>query len=225
MSGLAACGGGGASSSANNTGGTGTTISSVSPAGIVVAATPATVSLTGNNFAAGMTIAMSSSLGTTRITPTSVTSTSMVVSVPVSTLPSGNYVTLSVMPASGGAALASAILGVAGTARTLAADIQAIFDNAGCTSCHAGAVPSGGLDLTGGSSAAALINRNSVGCATRFRVTPGDPRRSSSVLVDKIQARSSGVAACSGNPMPPPGSTLGAQDIQAIIDWVAGGAN
>jgi mono/diheme cytochrome c family protein len=149
----------------------------------------------------------------------------MVVPVTFNTAPTGNYATLSIMPASGSTALVSAILGVAGTAKTLANDIEAIFMSVGCTNCHS-ASASGGLNLTSGFAAAALINTNSAGCPARFRVTPGDPRRSSSVIIDKIQAAASGIAACGGGAaMPPPGFTLSAQQIQDIVDWVAGGAN
>jgi hypothetical protein len=143
--------------------------------------------------------------------------------VSISAAPPGNYVILSVIAPSGGV-LASAVVGVAATAKTLATDIQPIFDSV-CTSCHSGASPSGGLDLSSAAAAAALINAYGTGCPTKFRVTPGDARRTSSVLIDKIQAATSGMAACAGGPMPPSGWTLSAQQIQDIVDWVAGGAN
>jgi hypothetical protein len=71
--------------------------------------------------------------------------------------------------------------------------------------------------------ASGLISNPSFSCSPKFRVAPGDPRRTSSVLIDKIQT-SGGSPAC-GSPMPLTGSALTATDIQTIIDWVALGAN
>jgi hypothetical protein len=107
---------------------------------------------------------------------------------------------------------------------TLSGTIQGIFTSGSlCTQCHDS---TNNLNLSAGTTAtaAALINTNSSGCASRLRVTPGDPRRAKSVLIDKILVVSTGIAACSGAGMPTVGA-LTPQNISDIIDWVAGGAN
>lgn len=214
---LVSCGGG----SSGGGGGTATaTITGINPVGLV-AATTHNISLTGTNFTNGMTLSITSSSGTTAITPTSITSTLIIVNnFSIATAPSERYVTVN-LKSSGGTTLASTILGVANNDRTMAGNIQAIFDS-NCISCHSTS-GSGGLNLTNGASVNALVNTNSSGCSSRFRVTPGDPRRSSSVLVDKIRVLATGTAACSGGPMPPSPATLTSQDIDDIIDWIAGG--
>jgi len=145
--------------------------------------------------------------------------------VTISAAPTDNYVTFAIK-SSGGTTLASTVLGVAGANKTVANSIQAIFNNK-CAGCHTGAT-SGGLNLTDATigNSTGVIGIQSAGCSSRLRIEPGDPRRASSVLIDKIKAQSTGIAACSGTPMPPTGSTaLTPQEIQDIVDWVAGGAN
>lgn len=216
---LASCGGsggggGGTSSSA--------TITSISVPGMVQATTR-NIALTGTNFVNGMTLSLTSSLGTQTVMPTTITSTMIVASVTINTAPAERYVTVNLQ--SGGSTVASTILGVASSNKTLAGNIMTIFTtNSLCTSCHGG---SGNMALDGGTiaTAAALINTNSKGCSARLRVTPGDPRRSKSVLIDKILASSTGISPCYGVGMPADANVLTAQQIADIIDWVAGGAN
>lgn len=219
--GLAACGGGGASSSSNNTGAGTTSIASITPAGFVASSTPTTLSISGSNFGSGMTVNITSSNGSANLTPTSVTSGLIVVSVPMSTVPAGNYATLSVKSASG-TVLATAVFGVASVAKTLAADIQPIF-NSNCTRCHDGTA---NFSLASGAAASSLISTTSSGCSAKVRVKAGDPQRAQSVLMDKILVASTGSAACSGAGMPADSiTTLSGADIQNVREWIAGGAN
>jgi cytochrome c5 len=221
--GLISCGGGGATTSTDIPT---PTITNIVPVGIVASSVPRTMSIAGTNFASGMTLSITSSSGTTNIIPTSVTSTVIVASVTISSVPTDNYVTVSIK-SSGGTTLASTVLGVASANKTVANGIQTIFSTK-CAGCHTGST-AGGLDLsdaTSGNPNTGVIGMSSLNCSSRLRVTPGDPRRASSVLIDKIKAQSTGIAACSGTPMPPSGSTgLTAQEITDIVDWVAGGAN
>jgi hypothetical protein len=217
--GLISCGGGGATT---NPGNTTPTITSITPSGMVASSVPKALSILGTNFVSGMTLSIANSSGVVTgytITASSVTSsTVLAVSAVISAAPTDNYVNFAIK-SSAGTTLASTVFGVASANKTLATDIQAIFD-AKCVACHGG---SGGLYLNNGLSAAGLITTNSVGCSAKFRVAPGDPRRASSVLIDKIKATPSS-AACFGTPMPQTGP-LTAQEIQDIVDWVAAGAN
>lgn len=218
---IASCGGGGGGGSVAAT----ATITSISPVGMVASGTPRALSITGTNFASGMTISVTDSLGGAYSTGTVTVQTSNLITtnVTIPSAPTDKYVTVAVK-SSNGSLLASTILGVASTNITLSGTIQGIFTSGSlCTQCHG---TGGGLNLSLGttSTAAALINTNSAGCASRLRVTPGDPRRSKSILIDKILVASTGIAACSGNGMPSVG-TLTPQNITDIIDWVAGGAN
>ena len=116
--------------------------------------------------------------------------------------------------------------GVAGTRRTLFAHVQPILDT-NCGTCHDGSPANGFLDMssyaaTASANPTGLIGIPSYSCAPNFRLIPGDPRRTSSVIIDKIQAHF-GLSACSGYPMPPL-IPLSPSEIQTIIDWVAGGA-
>lgn len=224
--GLVSCGGGGASTPV--TGNTTPTITSITPVGIVASSSPQTLSILGTNFAAGMNLSIANSSGVTyTITASSVkSSTVLAASAVITTAPSDNYVTFAIKSSSGNTTLASTVLGVAGTAKTLATNIQPIF-NVSCGGCHTGAQAQNYLDLssyTASTGSTGPIGIPSVGCSTRFRITPGDPRRASSVLIDKIKVTSTGIPACSGVAMPQTG-TLTVQAIQDIIDWVAGGAN
>jgi hypothetical protein len=167
-----------------------------------------------------MTISVTDSLGGTYTTGTlTVTSSMITSSVTIPSAPTDRYVTVAIK-SSTGTTLTSTILGVASVSKTLSTDIQPIFD-ANCVSCHGG---NGGLYLDSSSAAANLIQTNSVGCPSKFRVTAGDPRRSSSVLIDKIKVASTGIAACSGSGMPLTGPALPPLNIQDIVEWVAGGA-
>ena len=223
--GLVSCGGGGASTPV--TGNTTPTITSITPVGIVASSSPQTLSILGTNFAAGMNLSIANSSGVTyTITASSVkSSTVLAASAVITTAPSDNYVTFAIKSSSGTTTLASTVLGVATTMQTAVGGIQTIF-NINCAGCHNGTTLSGGLDLSNASigNSTGVIGNTSTGCAPRFRVLPGDPRRSSSVLIDKIKATSISPA-CSGVAMPNGGAPLSSTDIQAFVDWVAGGAN
>jgi len=221
-SGLISCGGG--SNSPGNTSPS-TTIDYLNPIGIVASTSTRSVSIYGKNFANGMTVSVTDKAGTTNYlvgTPVVSSSTEITVNVnTTATVPTDNYVNVTVKSSSG-TTLATAILGVASAPISLATDVQSIFD-AHCIACHDGSGPSF-LDLRSSASVYGLINASSSLCSNKLRVTPGDPRRSSSVLIDKILA-SSGQPACHGDRMPLNGPALSPADIQTIIDWVAGGAN
>lgn len=226
--GLTSCGGGGGS---GGTPDTTPTISYISPAGIVASSVPQTITIVGTNFVTGLTYSITNSSGV----PYTISSSSLLsptqlsVKVTISTAPTDNYAIFAIKASGGSTTLASNVLGVAGTVQTSAA-VLAIL-NPTCTMCHdtanAAMNLNGGLDLTsmsiGGKTG--TIGIPSSGCSNKLRITPGDPRRSSSVLIDKIKATTSPSSpACSGVPMPYGGSQLSPTDIQIIVDWVAGGA-
>lgn len=219
---LTSCGGSSGTTSNNTTLKTG--ITAIVPAGVVASTIPQSFSLGGTNFSAGMSINVTNKNGN-HYTVNNIhimSATVITFDVTLGAVPADNYVNITVM-SSNGAPLSTAVLGVAGTSRTLASDIQPIFD-ARCITCHDGSAPDY-LDLRNFASAANLISTQSSLCSNKFRVTAGDPRRSSSVLLDKLQADAI-IPACSGNPMPPAGSpALSTAEIQAMIDWVATGAN
>jgi hypothetical protein len=228
---LASCGGGGSSSPAGIS--SPTTITSITPVGIVASASPQPLSILGTNFANGMTVSVTDKTGATNYaTDTLIVSSSTVITVNVNTtttVPTDNYVNV-IVKSSSGTTLASAVLGVAGTSRTLATDVQSILISK-CGTCHDGSVTTAYLDMQtyaaiSSANTTGLIGIPSSNCSPKFRTVPGDPRRQSSVLIDKIQVSSSGQAACSGGQMPPISSTqLSGPEIQTIIDWVAAGAN
>lgn len=229
---LASCGGGG-SGTFNNTSLT-TTITSITPVGIVASPSTQALSILGTNFEAGMTVSVTDKTGNASymvntVVVASPTVITAFVTIPIGTIPPDNYVYVTVNSASIGAPLASAVLGVAGTDKRLAAHVQPILALK-CGTCHDGTAGNGLLDLrsysaSASASATGLIGIPSYHCAPKFRVVPGDPRRTSSVLIDKIQASIGGQLPRCGDPMPPGVSTaLNSTEIQTIIDWVAGGA-
>ncbi|MFL5344540.1 MAG: Ig-like domain-containing protein [Hyalangium sp.] len=89
---------------------------------------------------------------------------------------------------SDGVASVSRSVTVKANVPTYAADIQSIWTQK-CTTCHSGASPSGGMDLSQGQSYASLVNitgNNKCGATTALRrVRPGLP--DSSLLVKKIE--------------------------------------
>ena len=114
---LASCGGGGGGG-----GGTSTTatISSISPLGMVASGTARALSITGTNFASGMTISVTNNLGGAYTTGTVIVQTSNLITsnVTIAAAPSDKYVTVAVK-SSTGTTLASTVLGVANTNKTL----------------------------------------------------------------------------------------------------------
>jgi hypothetical protein len=75
------------------------------------------------------------------------------------------------------------------------------------------------MNLTSGSSYAALVNRTASGCTTpHIRVSPGSV--SASYLVNKL----TGVGMCTGNQMPLSGGPLPSAQIDLIRSWICNGA-
>jgi hypothetical protein len=101
-----------------------------------------------------------------------------------------------------------------------------LVESCSFSSCHAGAQPDAGLDLTEGNAYGELVNIATSQCnGSRTRVIPGDPAES--YLVDKLL----GVDMCgTGQKMPrtyPPGSSASpwTPEKTAIVEaWVCGGA-
>ena len=102
-------------------------------------------------------------------------------------------------------------------------DIQPIFSRScALVSCHSGAVPAQGQDLTAGAAYGQLKNVASTEQPRLKRVKPGDP--SNSYLVRKIEGgpNISGVLMPNGCPgVPLAGAQcLTADEIAAIVQWV-----
>ena len=225
---LTSCGGGGGGGGGG--GSTAVTITSISRPGIVQA-TPYSLSIYGTNFVNGMTLSITSSNPTVTITPTSITSGLITANVNISTAPAERYVTINIL--SNGSSVASTIMGVASSNQVLQStgtgyapattDIQNIL-NIYCRSCHGA---SGNLNMsTNTLSSNNLINTYSTGtykCANKFRVVAGDPRTTSSFLIDKL----TNATPCGGGVKMPTGTLttpFTQTEIDAITDWVAGGA-
>lgn len=228
MLGLASCGGGGASNTPSNTPQP-ATITSIVPVGIVASTNSQSLSIGVMNFSNGMTVSVADKNGKNYSVNSVVASSSTVITanVIIPSAPNDKYVNVAIK-SSTGTTLASITLGVASTPKTLASDVYPILDTK-CRGCHTGTA-NGNLDfssyaITASANPTGLIGIPSYLCSPTFRVSPGDPRPTSNVLINKIQA-SNIQPPCNGNPMPPPGSqALTTQEIQTIIDWVAGGAN
>ena len=223
---LTSCGGGGGSSSSSGNTPQTATVKSIVPYGVEISGNQQTLSIAGTNFVNGMTVSVTNKNGNNyTVSPAVVTSSTVIVAdVTVPTVPTDNYVNVNVK-SSTGATLGTIILGVYSSSKTLLADVQPIFD-AKCRACHTGNA-NGNLDMSSYATSASagatgLIGIPSSGCSQKFRVVVGDPRSTSSVLIDKIKS----AIPCSGNPMPPVGSPqLTPTEIQTIVDWVASGAN
>ena len=229
--GLISCGGGGdASAPPPPT----TTISSVTSNGrhgMVASSVQQTITLKGSNFAAGMTVSIFSPDGIIVNLPdlipsainTTVTPNVMNVPVTIANAPTARYVTLGIKSGNSIVATYDAF-GVASISKTLQADIYPIFNASFCQNCHDGSPSVNNLDL---SSYAATAGSNgiyayaqSVGCTSRLRIKPGDPRITSSFLLDKIN---------NADPCGPGNKMAGSpaltpQDIIDITEWVAAGA-
>jgi hypothetical protein len=92
-----------------------------------------------------------------------------------------------------------------------------------CTNHHAGANPSGGLDLSSESTAFQNLTTGSsteTGCNEQY-VVSGDPN--SSLLYQKIVGGASLQSAC-GVQMPAGAAPLGPTDVMTIQSWIQGGA-
>lgn len=102
---------------------------------------------------------------------------------------------------------------------SFAADVQPIFTaSCGGSTCHSGARPSAGLDLTAGRAHGALVGVAAFQCASRLRVAPGDPDGS------YLMAKLLGVDMCRGNRMPKAEESLTAEELDLVRDWICGGA-
>jgi hypothetical protein len=119
-----------------------------------------------------------------------------------------------------------------GGAPTLAAIQDGIFSKS-CAfgSCHAGANPAAGLDLSAGRSCSALVGAPSCLFSQRTRVVAGQPNQS--YLIDKLLGRNLGAnpdgpcrAAANGAPqaMPLGGAALCAGKIDQLRRWITEGA-
>lgn len=104
-------------------------------------------------------------------------------------------------------------------ARSYATDIHPLFQGCGTSSCHGGAKPAQGLNLSNSSTAyAALVDVPSTQCSGRLQVKPGDP--GASYLVAKL----TGVGMCAGSIMPKTGAKLSAAQIDEVRAWIGSGA-
>jgi len=228
--GLVSCGGGGEVSSTSSNAPTIAYMTAVSGIpGIIAAPAAQRLSIYGTNFVSGTAVTVNNNSTGYTVTSTAVVSSSEITTnVTIQTVPNDSYVTVTLQPPGGNSV--SAILGVAHAYRTLAIDIQPILAS-NCVSCHD---ITGVFDMsTSQLSAINLIQTESLGCPQRFRVTAGDPRRASNVLIDLVKAQTTpAVLTCNANravsyrQMPPVGSpALSDADIVAMIDWIALGAN
>ena len=225
--GLISCGGGGGGGggSSSSTASGAMTVSSFNPPGIVASSVYQTIVISGSNFASGVSLSIIGSSGTPVVSSVAVTNSNTLTAViQIASAPSARYVTLSVQPPSSAVAVTQ-VLGVASVRKTYADHIYPLMQTnstgQNCRGCHNGTA-NGGLHLNSADSANNLINEYSPNCTSRLRVKRGDPRRTSSFLIDKIQA-TGGSPACYGTPMPN-GVPLNASEILDFIEWVAGGA-
>jgi cysteine-rich repeat protein len=104
---------------------------------------------------------------------------------------------------------------------------EIIFDSGvyGCASagCHGAAVPSGGLSLKVGESYAELVDVASTIDPGTKRVVPAEPALS--VLYDKVHARNMlTTTTFGGSPMPIGLTALSDEHLQALYEWIRGGA-
>jgi cytochrome c551/c552 len=112
-------------------------------------------------------------------------------------------------------------LTVSGTATaaptvSFAGDIQPIFNNRGCVSCHSGPAAAGGMDLSPGPSYGMLVNHVSGGYAPAIRVVPLDT--ANSVLYGKLANTGQ-----FGGGMPP-GSSIPPAELAKVRAWILAGA-
>lgn len=108
---------------------------------------------------------------------------------------------------------------------TFAAIQSVVFDGYGCTNglCHGAATQAGGLDLTTANAYANLVSVSSTVSPLNDRVVPGEPVQS--VLYDKLAALTNGTSpAFGGSPMPVGGPALTSDHLEAMYEWIRGGA-
>jgi hypothetical protein len=105
--------------------------------------------------------------------------------------------------------------------KSFGSDVYPIIKNHGCagTSCHGGARPAQGLDMSSQSVAyGSLVNVASSECKSRKLVLPGAP--ASSYMLDKVK----GTNLCSGSKMPKTGTGLSSAEINTVASWIGSGA-
>ena len=101
------------------------------------------------------------------------------------------------------------------------AQIQAIFDEYGCISCHPGVNPS--LDLTAAKSYDQLVGVRALEDPTLYRVVAGDPERSFLYLKVGGAAPVADIPAI-GTRMPPRAPPIDQADMDLIHNWILQGA-
>lgn len=229
--GLISCGGGGGGGATRVTGGSTMTISSITaiPAasgvtGIIAASAAQPLTIYGTNFVSGVSITVTnSSTGTYLVTASAVPSTTRITAnVTIGSVPTDSYVTVTISPPTGSSV--SKIVGVAHAYKTIS-DIQTIFNNNQCLTCHTNA---GAGELNFSNTTTTINTLSSIDSkycsAPKLRVSAGDPRRTSNVLIDVLKAKTPMTdVTCQmprgGNP------PLSSTDIDAIVDWIALGTN
>jgi hypothetical protein len=221
---LVSCGsgGGGTVTSANTT----PTFTGLSVPGIVASSVARTFTILGTNLTSDMLVSIVNSSGVAvgTVNSSAVTATQITMNVTIASAPADRYVNVRIRTAAD-ATIGESVLGVAASSVSSTA-IDNIFGGSAnkCNGCHTTMNPAGGLnlvDLSSGNATTGVIGAASHFCAGRLRIKPGDPRRSSSVLIDTLYTN-----ACGGvSRMPFGGAALTQPEIQEIIEWVAGGAN
>ncbi len=189
-------------------------ISSLSPCDVIAGSGSFTLTIDGSGFASGASV----SFGGSPLTPSSVTSSQLVVSVPgslVAAAPAGDETDVTVTNP-GGAASGPFIFAIASQSRSFASDVQPIFSQSCALSgCHVQGGPAP-MSLQSGQAYGNLVNVLSSECASRMRVLPCGPDPTQSYLVAKI----TDTDICQGSKMPKTGS-LSSSEQQILLDWVA----
>jgi hypothetical protein len=107
---------------------------------------------------------------------------------------------------------------------SLATDVQPIIDaNCATGTCHTGATPAAGLDLSTAALTRALASRYSGQCGAVRQIYPGDPTQS--YFMWKLAGKAPTGAPCyKGVAMPKGQAALSAADQATVAGWIAGGA-
>jgi hypothetical protein len=100
-------------------------------------------------------------------------------------------------------------------------EVQAVFEEYGCTGCHPGVNAS--LDLTEGNSYEQLVGVQALEDPTLYRVVAGDPERSFLYLKLGGAAPVADIPAI-GTRMPPRAPPIDAEDLDLVRRWILQGA-
>ncbi|MGH3010794.1 MAG: carboxypeptidase-like regulatory domain-containing protein [Gaiellaceae bacterium] len=100
-------------------------------------------------------------------------------------------------------------------------EVQGVFDEYGCTSCHPGVNPS--LDLTEGNSYDELVGIQALEDPTLYRVVAGDPERSFLYLKLGGAPPVADIPAI-GTRMPPRAPPIAPEDLELVRRWIVQGA-